>query len=722
MALVTGLSFYVTTICITLPSSAEEPGSLSGVIYDSTTGQPIPDANIIIVGTNYGTASQNEGYYIVQPLPKDRYDIRVKVIGYKTVTLSRVHVGKNTRLDFALTPSVIQYNPVVVSATKTDHLLSQVTVSAEILDPLRIRKSNGNTAGEIIESTGSVFMKNYGSVAGMQMPSIRGSNSDQVLVVMDGQKINSAMGGGVDMNNFPVEVLEKIEVIRGGNSALWGSDAIGGVIHPFSKNSIIPNDLSYGINSTIGSFGTQGLHIYGMQNVGLLSYFISYNRMKSKGDFEYKLPDSGKTERRQNNDFSSDNFFLKTRFDFNAKTKLQLIFQSQKNKRGVAGSTSWGTPDSRRNENRKLFSAFFENHLKNNFHFQHQFYWQSFDNQYIDPSSWPAADDLHENRTIGYNVQGNWRIHPSIVATAEAEIRQDQLTSTQFPPKRRSTQSILFLSEISHGIRIFGLETRWKWVPSLRWDSYSDIDSHTCPKIGALISSGNKTNISLRSNFGESYRVPSFSDLYWPEDDFTVGNPDLRPETSTNFDVGVIFGYTSDFSTRIEMTYYQNDFENLILWQPNTSWKYAPVNLGKATIKGLENAFVLHLPRDVVSIKIAYTSMKAIDETENSDNKGKRLIYRPDQKIDLTVGFNLGPCMANMNYRYVGKRFSDAANKNVLDDYFLLNGNLSVKISLKNMTINAKIQMMNVLNESITVLEGYPLPGREYRFTIGLEY
>ncbi len=209
MALITGLSFYVVTFYIT-PSFAQELGSLSGIIYDSATGQAIPDANIIVLGTNYGTASQNEGYYIILPLPKQEYDIRVKVIGYKTVTSIRVRVDENTRLDFALIPSVIQYNPVIVSATKTNHLLSQVTVSAEILDLVQIRKSNGNTVGEIIESTGSVFMKNYGSIAGLQMPSIRGSNSDQVLVVMDGQKINSAMGGGVDMNNFPVEVLEKI--------------------------------------------------------------------------------------------------------------------------------------------------------------------------------------------------------------------------------------------------------------------------------------------------------------------------------------------------------------------------------------------------------------------------------------------------------------------------------------------------------------------------------
>ncbi len=721
MALVTGLSFYIVTICMT-PSFAQESGSLSGIVYDSSTGQPIPDANIIVLETNDGTASQNEGYYIIQPLPKKRYDIRVKVIGYKTVTMKHILVDENTRLDFELTPSVIQYNPVIVSATKTDHLLSQVTVSAEILDPLHIRKSNGNTAGEIIESTGSVFMKNYGSVAGLQMPSIRGSNSDQVLVVMDGQKINSAMGGGVDMNNFPVEVLEKIEVIRGGHSALWGSDAIGGVIQLFSKNSIVPNDFSYGINSTVGSFGTKGINLYGMQNIGTLSYFISYNRMKSNGDFEYKIPDSGKTEKRQNNDFASNNLFLKTRIDFSAKTKLQLIFQSLRTERGVTGSTNWITPYARRNENRKLFSASFKNQLTNRFHFQHQFYWQSFDNQYIDPSSWPAADDLHENRTIGYTVQGNWKIHPSLLTTAEVEIRQDRLTSTQFPPKHRNTQSILVLSEISHGIRLLGIQTSWKWIPSLRWDSFSDADPHTCPKIGVLASSGNKFNLSIRSNYGQSYRVPSFSDLYWPEDDFTVGNPLLKPETSTNFDMGMVLGYISNFSAQIEMTYYQNDFQDLILWQPDANWKYSPVNLGKAKIEGFENAFVFHMPNDIVSLKIAHTCMKAVDETDNSENKGNRLIYRPDQKVDFTFGLNFGVFMTNLNYRFIGKRFTDAANKNSLDRYYLLNGNIIVKISFKYITINSKIQVMNILNDSIDILDGYPLPGREYRFTVGLEY
>ena len=119
----------------------------------------------------------------------------------------------------------------------------------------RIHELNGNTVGELIESVGSTSVKDYGSFAGIKSVSVRGSNSEQVLVLLDNQRLNSPQDGGIDLNTIPLGNIERVEIVKGGHSALFGTDAIGGVIHLISKDSSPEKGYSYGIQSSIGSSG-----------------------------------------------------------------------------------------------------------------------------------------------------------------------------------------------------------------------------------------------------------------------------------------------------------------------------------------------------------------------------------------------------------------------------------------------------------------------------------
>ncbi len=707
-----------------------ENGKISGFIFNKSTNQPIPNANIILSNSTTGAASQAGGYFFINNIPRDSYDVTVKVIGYESQTEAGVSIGENTKLNFYLTPQPIQFDPIIVSASLTEHRQSQISVSTEILTSATLGKQTGSTAGEVLESVGGLYIKNYDGFAGVLSPSIRGSHTNQVVVLLDDMRLNTAQGGGVDLNSFPAAALEKIEVVRGGHSAIVGSDALGGAIQLISKESVTPRGFTYGLNTTLGSFGSRMVNIFGSHKIGILSYFANYNITQSDGDFAYKTPDTAQDATRENNDYKGNNLFLKTKLDLNQNHRIQLIYHDMHAEKGAAGSVninSWSgepmlTPNARSKYDRRLLSLQSMNQVTDRLRFEELFYYQTYDFNYKDPDVWSPTDDLHENKTLGFSLKGFYHFNSALSLAAGAELRKDQLKSTKFVVEDRDIQSLFGQAEINHDLSLFNLGTQWTWVPAVRWDNYSDMNSFTSPKLGLIIATGENINFALRGNVGQSFRAPAFDDLYWPDEGWGKGNPNLDPEISTNMDVGIVLSQKSSHFIQGEMSYFNNDVENLIAWGPEESGIWTPLNIGNAKIQGLETGIKFNQTEDRFSLSIFHTWMKATDETPNSLTEGKRLIYRPDSKLDIAGGIKIGQLNLNLNYRVVSKRYTSTDNAQTLPNYHLFNGNVGYGLKIAGFSIKTKLDVLNILDKSVYLNDGFPMPGREVRFTMGLSY
>jgi vitamin B12 transporter len=703
-----------------------ENGKISGFVFDKSTNHPIPNANVILVNSVKGAASQSGGYFFINDIPQGNYDVKVKVIGYENQTKTAVLVEKNTKLNFYLAPQPIQFDPIIVSASLSEHHQSQISVSSEILTSAKLQKQTGSTAGEALESIGGLYIKNYDGFAGVLSPSIRGSHTNQVVVLLDDMRLNTAQGGGVDLNSFPTAVLEKIEVVRGGHSAIVGSDALGGAIQLISKESIAARGFSYGLNSTVGSFGSRMFNIYGSHKIGLLSYFVNYNMTQSDGDFTFKTPGTGQKAIRENNDYKGNNLFLKTKLDLNDNNRIQLIYHDLDVKKGAAGSVnidSWSgepmlTPNARSKYDRRLLSLQSRNQIFDRLRFEELFYYHTYDYNYKDPDGWSPTDDLHENKTLGFNLKGFYHFNSYFNLVAGVELRQDKLKSTKFVVDDRNIQSLFAQSEIKHDFS----GTQWSWIPAVRWDNYSDVNSFTSPKLGLLIATGENMEFALRGNVGQSFRAPAFDDLYWPDEGWGKGNPNLEPEISTNVDMGFVLRKKSFHFIQAEINYFINDVENLIAWGTEESGIWTPLNIGNAKIRGIETGIKFNQAQDLYSLSIFHTWMKATDETANSLSKGKRLIYRPDSKLDFAGGIMIGQINLNLNYRIVSKRYTSTDNKQTLPNYQLLNGNIGYRLKINGFSIDTKLDVLNMLDKSVYLNDGFPMPGREIRFTLGLNY
>ena len=714
-------------LCAVLFSSQSLPaldGRLSGKIVNKETGQPIPDANVTVVGTQLGAVSRDGGFYFLENLPGGNHRLQVSVIGY-AVASKEVSIPGDITVNFELEPRAIEFDPVIVTATLSDHHRSNVTMFADIISKRRMQELNGNTACEIVETLGGVYSNSYDGFAGVNTPSIRGSQSEQVLILMDGIRLNTAQGGGVDLNAIPLAAIERVEVIKGGHSALLGSDAVGGTINLISKSVLYPKGFNYGINTTIGSFGTQIYTINGSQQVGSLALFAGYNRTQSDGDFEYEAPGSDKVEKRVNNDSKTDNLFLKGDIKLDEKNGIQAVYHNVRTKRGVAGNvnvSSWTglpqtTPKARSEATRNLLKVESSNQLSNRLLLKEQVGFHSYDYHYTDPEGWTPADDRHENRSLSANVQGIYTPNDRLTATCGLSNQKDELTSTKFTDvDTRIMKSVFGQVELKHSLAI----AQWTLIPAVRWDDYSDVGSKTSPKLGVMVSIGENTRYALKGNIGKSYRVPTFNDLYWPADEYTAGNPDLVPETGTNFDVGMILSQYENRLFQAEVTYFRNDIEDLIAWQPGTDFIWRPTNVGQANIAGIESGLLFRLPSEVVHASIYFTKMRATDETPGSATKGKRLIYRPENKWDFLFGTKLGPVSANVSYRVVSKSYITEDNSASLDGYQLLGANIGTEVAFSGLRLNLRLQGLNLLDKMIFLSDGYPLPGREFRFTVGV--
>ncbi|MBN1782505.1 TonB-dependent receptor [bacterium] len=702
ICLLTGFSFSIHAQTV----------SVSGFITDRFTGAALPDVNIVLEKTGQGTASRQNGFYEIE-MQAGQYRIEASIIGYKPV-IKPVDLTSDARISFELEPQPVQMNHVCVTATRTNHFQSQVSVSSEVIP---VSDQHGSTVGEQLHSVTGLTIKNYGSLAGVSSPTLRGTSDDQVLIMLDGIRLNTAQGTPVSLNNFPSDAFDRIEIVRGGHSALLGSNALGGVINLISKSTGPMSKPLYGIQTTVGSWGTVVTSLYHARHLGPLQIHASYNRSVSDGNFSYTNPETGNKETRLNNDFTSDNFFLNGHVMFNQEHRLQFIVHLLNSEMGSPGPLYFGQSLSRLKNRRDIFTLKSQNQIMKNIHLNTQIYRHQMDRKYRDPDPMWGTSDHHENIASGLEVQAQWIVSGNLSLVTGAELRQDDIETTQYTSRSRSGKSIYVQSEISRDFQVWGTMARMKLVPALRRDDLSDTEAQSSPKIGYMIAFGDRMQVSVRANLGKSFRAPTFDHLYWFDPVYQMyGNPDLKPEKATNMDAGITIQH-SDFSNlKYEMTYFKNDIDNLIDWADTGNWIYQVRNVQEARISGLETQVHFVTADNLFTMKMGHTWLKAADRTT-----GLYLPNRPANMVHVQLGMDRSFFQANITYEMTGIRYADASNTNPMPEYMLVHAGAGFRMRLDPVRIRLTLQGLNLWNTDYSNMAGYPMPGREFRATLTVE-
>lgn len=619
---------------------------------------------------------------------------------------------------------------------------SQVTVITEE----EIRAAAPDNVAELVASVTGVQINRYGGATEPSMVSIRGSSPEQVLVLINGKRLNSAQGGGVDLAGISTDDIERIEVVRGGGSARYGEGAFGGVINVITKegygkemefsvkygfSSYFTNELSWQLLGPLGSdaAGDFFLGLHGMSTAGGYSYTdqrgddpaVRENTAGLRGDASFKL---GWT--------LSD---LKG-------IRLALSGQLHGSKKGVPGLAEFPTPEAEMEDLLGLGRLSFA--YRNN-----PFASIALDlhavrrrRLFSDPGFFLGpVEDRHENTAFGTDIELSrkddfrWLF---LKTAAGYSFRFDRLVSSSLftsagaeasGTAERTAHGVFFSEELHILPFTDSGYGRIQITPAFRYDAheirYTD-DAFLSSRgrmsysVGALVPFGRSRRLVVKGNAGTSYRSPSFDDLFWPATAFAVGNPSLEPEEAVVLDAGLLIKPFQFLS--LEAVYYYHDVTNLIQWNPGPSGRWTPGNVGKALMTGVEAEmkmlFYLEAVRSYLEFRGNYTYLAAVDAREGSTTEGKQLPRRARHRgnFSLTWKHEAGHSLY-LGGNYVGKRYQTAANTKFLPSYFVLNATGRFRIG-EYLTVILTVK--NLLNLEYIDIREFPIPGREIGCSIEL--
>jgi vitamin B12 transporter len=597
---------------------------------------------------------------------------------------------------------------VVVEGTPEEPPLDYPSAFSTVID-LKEFQGEYNTAAEILSFSPGVVVRDYGGFGQLKTISIRGSSNDQVVILLDGVRLNNPLGGGVDLSTIPLNYVERFEIVRGGASAFAGTDAIGGLVNIVTKKTDKP--FTFG-SATYGSYQTFGLNFSRAQKVGDFSYLISFAHAQSEGDFKFKSVND-LTLTRINNQFHSESLLGKVSYDPGNGWQVNFMNEFFYDDRGVPGLGEFQQPDANQKDMRNLTSIniskqqFISSDTDLNMLIFNRFDYLKYTNP--EPTVGIPIDSLSKTYSLGVNPQVTWYAPYNQVVKFATEMMEEKLYNEDYDNPERFTFSLFASDEITL------LDDLIEINPVIRYDLWTTsglnttTDSGVSPKLGVIVTP--LKVLSFKANIGRSYRAPSFGELFFPNEGFIRGNPDLKPETSYDFDIGFILSHRLG---SLEFTYFRNHINDLILFVYISSQTIQPENVGNVNEQGIETSLVLK-PSRYFELFAGYTFLDGeINQT------GAQLPGRPRNKFDLRAVLNLNYVSLFWETHYVDKipvsSFPDSKTTPARTTY-----NAGAKAEWKKLFLTLEIKnLFNNLNVRDAL--DFPLPGRTYFATAGMNF
>ncbi len=701
-------------------------GQITGIVLDRVSHEPLGRANVTLNPGDYGVATEEDGTFEVSGLESGRYDVTVSYVGYEERTIPKVQLENGDAQYFLiyLTPAVVVMEEVMVTGKRGRALTWELPVSAEVVSKKDMERYNTVTTADAVRPLAGSYVKNYGNMAAIKYLSIRGSSSEQVLILNDGVRMNSPLSGGYDLSGLPLDAIERIEFVRNGLSSLYGADAAAGVVNLISRAPDNDGRMMGSLTITHGALGSNFYRLHAGQKFNSISYFVSGGYYKSEGDYEYSTTDpvSGKevTERRENADFYLRELFGKVAWDVSAYSKLYVSTEWSEAERGVPGSDNYPSPEARQFDTTGRYQLGYSARPGARLQLQGQLFLNQLKIHYLDPNPFWPMDTNNKGTMMGGQAQADLN-YELFTLTLGGNYYIDKSEGNSIGEQQRANTALFGQSEVKLRT-IFGKHNfSLTLLPSVRFDSYDDFGEVVSPKFGFLLAKNSRSRMVFRANIGLSFRAPTMNELYWPADMFSVGNPDLEPERVVNIETGALFTAAVAGELKFEVNYFKKNAKDLILWDMDpVTWISSPANVRKAEIEGQEVHLKWRPLWGSTLVQFNYTHMSAINKSEVAGLKGKKLHYRPEHSANIVLGHTIGPVAVNGVAHYMSSSFADEANTLRLEGYALADANVSLRYRLFNFTWLLRLEVDNIFDKSYYVLNQYPMPGRLWRVSLGM--
>ena len=253
------LAVAAIAMCFSVLANAQNKlsdASISGHIIDSKTGEHLPYVMVMVGGTQIGIQTSSSGHYALRNLPLGKHDIIASFVGYKDSTVSLdIEAGKTYEVNFSLETESLSLDGVVVSATRNRTSRKMAPALVNVIDSRIFASTSSPTLAEGLTFQPGVRIENDCQNCGFTQARINGLDGHYSQILIDSRPIFSALAGVYGLEQIPASMIDRVEVVRGGGSALFGASAIGGTINIITKEAM---RSGAGISHELTSIGMTG--------------------------------------------------------------------------------------------------------------------------------------------------------------------------------------------------------------------------------------------------------------------------------------------------------------------------------------------------------------------------------------------------------------------------------------------------------------------------------
>lgn len=567
--------------------------------------------------------------------------------------------------------------PVVVTAFRTTELLAETLRDVTVLRGDDLVASGINDIATALQSVPGVQLQVLGAGATPSLY-VRGGNSNQVLVLIDGQRVGSSFNGLSALQHIPLTQIDRIEILRGPAASLYGSDAVSGVIQLFSKRS-----GGFSASASAGNQRSSDVSARAGFANGANALSIAANHRETRGFNAIVDP--------SNFSFNGDrDGYRFTNAQASAALAVTPKFALEANVLAAHGNVKYDG------------SAGFDDRIKSAFHNL------GAKAVYTDSDRWSSSLSLGQGLDRSEFVskfpgtykttqdqaswQNNFKLDRNATLWGALEWRRERIASSEaFVVDSRRTTSAAFGADTTLGdLKIAG---------SLRVDDSDQFDVNTTGNVGIAYALSREWRVS--ANAGTSFKAPTFNDLYFPG----FANPNLSPEKGRNVEAAIAWSRGSSLA---KLVVYENRVRDLIQFQCDANFNCAPQNVATASLRGATL---------VASTRLAgWTIDGSIDLANPKDaNSDKRLARRAKAHGALKVSGNLFGVSTGVEMIASGDRFDNASNTRRLAGYGSVNW-FARKEIVKGLALSARID--NAFDRDYEFSRGYATGGRKLWITL----
>ncbi len=691
-----GSALTFVMLCTFYIASAQT-AIIKGKITQGNNHDVLPGVNVYFAGTTIGSASNNNGNYQFKINKTGKYDLIVSYSGYKRIRETvTINAGDNV-FNFEMSESENKLGEVVITGTGTPHHLKSAPVPTEIISKKTIESIGAPDFEHLMMTLSPSFDFNPGSMGSIMK--LNGLGNDFILVLINGKRIYGDVGGNSDLNRINPDDIERIEIVKGASSLLYGTDAIAGVVNIITKTSNQKVHVSNA--SRIRSYNTWQQNNALDLNFGKFSSRTSFTKKHSDGWqlSKYELDDDELVETEAQAEIEYDDYTISQHFGFDVTQKLSVYAEG-----------SYYEKDRFRPQSVGKYGYYFEDatfaggakYLINSkdfitldYHNDHNKYYYRYNQEYKDYAKGDVSinnDQQLSNAQLKYIKQFSKNNKLSL----GMDYLNEKMVSDRVIDGKAQVNTYAFLAQDE--LKFF---KNLSIVAGARVVKHEEFGTAFIPKVSALY---RWNKINLRGTYGLGYKAPTLKELYY---DYTkrstvyMGNADLNPQKSEYTSLGIEYNTQK---TSFSVNAYRNNVDDLIDYkvvdlqegdaENSIKTRKQHFNIEETRSQGIDILFNTQLVAGF-TLGGGYSYVDAKDLSNDVKLEGVAENYG-NIHLDYNHSWNKYHLGASLTGRFQDEKFYDDGNAK---GYQLINFSTRQKFTaIKNMNIELTAGIDNVFD------------------------